>query len=431
MKKILIIAFFFPPCNFTSAERSYAWAKYLYKFGYYPIIITRNWDFAAKKPSDTGIESGSDVIVKQLEHCEVHYLPYKADWRDKFQQNIGHQFGKLSAIFFILYYFIEPLFLYKVSPFYNQLYKYCKGILAKDEQITQCLISASPFMQFKVGYDLKKKFKQLQLVADYRDDWTTNDILFAEGTWIKRRLIVKYLGFFEKKWIASYDFFLSVSDHYVEKLQKFHNKVGLRIENGYLPENYTKYLNEELFEDFTIIYSGTLYHTQPIEVFLEAVKRVVDSGRTKIKVKFIGIKISDKETNRVQQLSKGYEQYFELTSRIDKDQCIKIFQKSHLMLAVGHVGIGGTPGSKLYEYLALRKPVLVCPLDGDIMESTLKEARLGIYANTVEECFAALVKEYDGREGQKLVNINEDYIDSYSREKLVKKFVTFLESYRN
>ena len=44
MKKLLIISYFYPPANFVGAQRTAAWAKYLHEYGYYPIIITRQWN---------------------------------------------------------------------------------------------------------------------------------------------------------------------------------------------------------------------------------------------------------------------------------------------------------------------------------------------------------------------------------------------------
>ena len=52
MKKILIISYFFPPCNLTAAQRVYSLAKYLSKYGFYPTIVTRRWDHSIGKLKD-------------------------------------------------------------------------------------------------------------------------------------------------------------------------------------------------------------------------------------------------------------------------------------------------------------------------------------------------------------------------------------------
>ncbi len=41
MKKVLIIAYDFPPLNSVGAKRPYSWYKYFKKYNVYPIVITR------------------------------------------------------------------------------------------------------------------------------------------------------------------------------------------------------------------------------------------------------------------------------------------------------------------------------------------------------------------------------------------------------
>lgn len=39
MQKVLIISYFFEPCKFVGSERTEYWAKNLYHYGFYPIIL--------------------------------------------------------------------------------------------------------------------------------------------------------------------------------------------------------------------------------------------------------------------------------------------------------------------------------------------------------------------------------------------------------
>mgnify|MGYP001445437583 FL=1 len=43
-KKVLILAYDFPPYNSIGAQRPYSWLKYFNEFGFQPIIVTRHWD---------------------------------------------------------------------------------------------------------------------------------------------------------------------------------------------------------------------------------------------------------------------------------------------------------------------------------------------------------------------------------------------------
>ena len=83
MKKILIISYFFPPCNLTASQRVDSWAKHLNKSGYYPIIITRKWEKEIKSFDDCHYSTSAGVLIENNEHYEVHYCPYSANLRDR------------------------------------------------------------------------------------------------------------------------------------------------------------------------------------------------------------------------------------------------------------------------------------------------------------------------------------------------------------
>ena len=81
MKKILIISYFYPPANFVGAQRTAAWAKYLHEFGYYPIIITRQWNNGQTDLIDK--QENNKLAIEYNKTHEVHRLPYKRILRDK------------------------------------------------------------------------------------------------------------------------------------------------------------------------------------------------------------------------------------------------------------------------------------------------------------------------------------------------------------
>jgi len=81
--KIIILSYFFPPCNITASQRALSWAKYLGEFGFYPIVITRNWERPVNYPTDLHHNTHQTVIHQKFGTYEVYYLPYKQSFRDK------------------------------------------------------------------------------------------------------------------------------------------------------------------------------------------------------------------------------------------------------------------------------------------------------------------------------------------------------------
>lgn len=437
MNKVLLISYYFYPCPHTASERVNSWAENFDGWGLRSYVITRNWDFEYKYFADATRPSGTEVIKKKEELYDVIYLPYKSDFREKIAKRfIG---TKLHLVFTILNFFyslLEPYFLLTFNRYYRDVYDKAVEVLKNDSCIESCIISVAPFMQLKLGYLLKKKFQHVQFIADYRDDWGTDEVYTSKGVEYQsiKKAIKTYFRAIEKRWLSRYDAFISVSDHYVDKIGKFLNKKGYTIQNGYIAHNYP----DNVFpnkDQFVITYSGSLLASQPIEFFLDAVIRVIKEGLApkNFRVKFIAILEQRDTLDRIKKKIAGYESYFDLLPRVTKKECIYIQQTSNLLLLVAHKGLKGVPGSKMYEYLALKKPILVCPTDGDIMEQTLKDTNQGFFANNEEECYMLLKEliEISNRGEQLVQQLNTTFIESFERRNLAKKLAGIIQKEKN
>lgn len=426
-KKVYILSYYFPPCNLTASERIYSWAKYLKNGDYYPIIITRNWDIpVANSTTSAFVSSGTEIRIENHDTYEVHYLPYKSSIKDKL-------FIKLDGTKFYFIYLIAS-FIFSIlsvvsirfSPYYF-FYIYLKELLQNQKGKLQLIVSASPFELFGIAFKLSKLFA-LQWIADYRDDWSTSSL--HKENFVKQ-FLHKVFRYYEKRWLQSADCFLSVSDHYVQKISAFIHKKGFVMTNGYMSENYTK--KYELPNKFTLTYVGSIYPSQPIEKILNGIISFINSkSRTcQFECVFVGIQNETQSMNRISQAILGYESYFRFTGRIPKQEAIAIQAASHLLLICAHENLKGIPGSKLYEYIALRKPVLIYPSDGDIIEDTLSKTRQGIICNSQEEMLDALHTYYNLFEQntyEKIGTFNEEVIASFSRENQCEILIQALDT---
>ncbi|MEZ5045573.1 MAG: hypothetical protein R2831_01130 [Chitinophagaceae bacterium] len=414
MKKVLIISYYFPPCNLTPSERIYSWAKYLKALGYYPIIVTRNWDIEIKGFEDELKTSGTSPLHKVYDDYEVWYMPYKQSFKEYLY------FKKSSSLIKLLYLLVSfkinflQIFTNRFSNFYF-LYRKAAQLIESDKGIKKIIVSAYPYLLFNYAYKLNKKYK-IPWIADYRDDWTSNEILNKSKI---HSILNKLNSYNEKKWLSSAYCFTTVSDFYIQKIQRVIGPVkGVCIENGYMKENYLTLENVELYEDFTVTYVGSLYRTQPIELFLEGVLKFIELNKPeKFKVLFVGLLTNTEAMERLKKYTELFPKYFTFTSRISKQEAIAMQYKSAMLLLCTHTNMKGTPGSKLYEYIALKKRVLITPGDGDIVENTLQKTGQGIVASTSEEVVSILEKEYSAyfNMGTKNEYINEEAIKKYDR----------------
>ena len=397
----------------TASQRIKGWADYLSEFGYYPIIVTRNWDIPITSPEDASISTGTEIKHIKNDTHEVYYLPYKASLRDRiFEKNKDKKsLQRLSKIFTLKNLILEN---YSNSAIpYSNMYTHARRLIQDDSEIKMLVVSAKPFNQFKFGFLLHQEFG-IKWIADYRDDWNTSELEDKQVGIMK--YLAKMQSNFEKKWIATASCITSISGIYVKRISTFVGVKGEVILNGFdglaneLPTN-----NDKIFR---ITYNGSLYPSQSIEPILKMIKRVIDQSSMEIHLYFPGLGFDKTQENRVRNLMLGYEKNIHITNRVAKEDVIRIQNKSDVLLMIAHGTVKGVPSSKMYEYIGLKKPILVYPNDHDIVEETLNDTGLGIICENEEDIFNNLQKLIlEKQTGEKTkFEFDEDKINFYSRK---------------
>jgi len=397
----------------TAAQRPYAWAKYLHKWGFYPIVISRSWNKEVNQIKDIYEDAPGEILHEKFDTHEVYRLPYKASFQEKtFRQ---WRYTSKNVLYFPIRVF------YTIAEKFSNNYISSTPLLEQAEKIIESddikaiLISTNPYHLFKFGYQLNKKYK-IPFFADYRDDWTTN--LNRNQTGLFSQLQNRFEAYFEKKWLSAASMFSSVTPQYTQRIKSLTGVHGFTQYNGYIEEEFTDE-TVVLFEEFTMTFSGTLYPSQNIEILLDGVKRFLDNNpEAKFKVCFLGAKFEKAEAERILSAMKGYESYVELTDRIPKTDAIKFQRQSHALVQVAYDDLKGWIGSKIFDYMATKKPILFCPADGSVQEKLLNDTGLLYSAKSAEEVSALIGKWYKlWQNGKEIpVDINEDYIKNYSRE---------------
>ena len=394
MKKVLILSYFFPPCNLTASQRSLGWASYLKQEGWNPVVVTRNWEKHIGQPDDMHADSGTKLIHEKNEAYEAFYLPFRGNMRDRLYSKHGntkHRFLRKALSFVELtgYHFHSSFIAF--SNLYTFALQYCR----EHGDVDAIVVTGNPFEIFRFGYLLHQK-TGIPWIADYRDDWTTSEVNAQRGFLdgflrnLERRS--------EKKWIGTSACITTISPFYAQKIGAFVQRESHVLLNGFIEEELRPFQSFSLEKEFTIIYIGMLYGSQQIEIFLDGFKQLVDAHpqhRNRIKLSFPGILFLKDVAQRVRTYMAGYEDVLSLSERISRNAVLDIQGRAHLLLMVSHKDAIGIPSSKIYEYLGLGKPVLVCPGDGDILNETFAPYNLGHIATTSEEAFSVLQKLFE------------------------------------
>jgi hypothetical protein len=423
MKEILIISYFYPPCTLTAAQRPAGWVKYLYEFGYRPIVITRNWNVKISKPEDQLKDAGQDVVIDHSEKAEIHYLPYKASLRDRIFNSSNTILKKGSKILTLIN-SIGENYSNRFIPFSN-FYDYASKLI-KERNISLMIISANPFIQFRFGYLLHKK-TTIPWIADYRDDWTTSEII--KPTTFVEKILFSFQQTSEKKWVKTASFITSVSEVYTNRISEFIGVRGETILNGF-DKLYPVSISTQS-DKFTITYNGTLYNSQDVEGFIKVIIQCISffNNSIFIYVQFPGVSYDPDQYKRVSNLIIGYESHFLLTDRIPKKDVIELQRESDVLLMLTHLGTKGIPSSKLYEYLAIQKPILCYPSDNDIVEKILFDIGNGIIASDVSTLVYELKTMIEKRNKDENFskNINFEKLKYYSQFHQTKKLVGLIQ----
>jgi peptidoglycan/xylan/chitin deacetylase (PgdA/CDA1 family)/glycosyltransferase involved in cell wall biosynthesis len=392
LKKILIISYFFPPSTFTGSFRISSWAKYLSEFGYYPVIVTRNWNVRITEYKDMSESISGEIIHCKFNNYEVYYLPYKGNLRDRLYQNFGDSKMILPRRLLSLFEVIFQNFSTRIIPFRNLLLFSNK--LLKNEQDIMCMIaSGKPYVLFYFCHKLAIKYK-IPWIADYRDDWNTSQWL--TNLTLGEKLIMNLEKISEKNWLSNASCFTSISSNYVKLISDFIKKPGFVIMNGYDPDDYSGIKKIDPSNTFTILFNGTLYDTQPVEIFINAYINFINNSNKKpiVKLIFLGLNFEKKQANRIRKLLAGYEFYYEITDRVDKKSALARMAEAHVFLMFSHTNIKGVTSSKLFDYLAIGKPIILCPTDNEILEELVLSTNSGFVCNTSRQVHQILINLY-------------------------------------
>ncbi|WP_226389663.1 hypothetical protein [Penaeicola halotolerans] len=429
MKKILLVSYYFTPCTLTPSQRITYWGRNLANFGYRPTIVTREWKEDIKTHADTKLPLGREIRFENHDDFDVYYLPFRPGILDSAYLKWGE--SRFRPLFYLvrLLDIILVYFSLRFTSFKN-FEPFIKGLIKRD-QYDFMIISGEPFYLFKIGYSIKKKFG-LNWIADYRDDWTTNELQKVKSDGLLRKIIHRVEKLYEKSWVSTTSLIISVSDVYSKRLGDFLKKPTLTIANGF-EESILKLPDQKLFDDFTVVYSGTLYPSQDISIILKTLEKSIDSGFP-FRLIFLGSGFDIKEVNRLNKIiNPKLKPYIEITERMPRDQALNYLQKAHVLLGISYQNLKGIPSSKLYEYIGLRKPVLLCPSDNDIMHYILNDVGLGFFSQDSDSCLNKIMQIrglYESGEIESIRRHSMSKIGVYSRKGQLLRFKSFLDDYK-
>jgi len=410
MKNVIILAYDFPPNNSMGSLRPYAWYKYFHEFNLHPVVITRHWDDSVKSFKD-GIKpsKSKSITINTTSEGTIINVPHEPNFRDKLILKYGLNsfviFRKIISVFYLI-------FEYTFFKFDNK-----KGIYyAADEYIKEhgadlIIATGEPFILFRYASKLSKKHS-IPWIADYRDYWSMDINLLTFNQKIIYKLIYAH---FERKFVESASLITTVSPLNM-KLQKefFPNKKVEIIYNGYFEEkdyNFTK--NDPISETFTVAYGGTIYLFNPLENFIEGVKLFIEKDPSrKCSFNFYGSNYDPDQKERIIKCTKGLERFIILTDKLSKEELFLEYKKASCLLIFNYNQM--IPG-KLFEYLPMKRKILMAGNDHGPIESIINNTNSGIICDSPENIANTLDSMYLEWKSTGLLKNEAINIEKYTR----------------
>jgi len=410
MRKVLVIAYYFPPLGLSGVQRTFKFVKYLSRFNWLPTILTISPGgyFAKDYGMLKEIEDQDISIVRVGSKLEPTQIFKKKDAIEMPHEFVRKFSSRLSQFFLL------PD---------NKIGWKKKAIeagskLLENDKFDAIFSTAPPYTDFLIGEELKKKFN-LPYVIDYRDSWMDNPYNFYP-TPLHKSIVSRM----ERRVLHSSDHIITINRKIKELLlirYKFLKYTDITIiPQGFDPEDFNIPENETLpkVKKFRITYSGTFIDKRTPKYFLRAVAKLLKENpeiRHNFEACFVGNfrkeneKIVDKLNLRDVVNIVGY---------VEHKECIKYLVTSDVLWMMIGEGKGEDMMStgKLFEYIGAKKPILGCVPEG-VAKNTILESKSGFVVDPydVNGIAKILLDLFYRWKGGTLPQPSDDFVNKYNR----------------
>ena len=424
MKKVLIITYYWPPSGGAGVQRWLKFAKYLPEFGWQPVILTVDPEYASYPQRDESLmgEVNPECLVYTTKSFELYNLyklisgkkevPY-GGFANESKEGLLQKVSKFLRGNFLL---PDP------RKGWNKYALKKADELIRQYNIDTVVTTSPPHSTQLIGLKLKQKF-DIRWIADLRDPWT--DIYYYNQfghTALARTIDQNY----ERKVVENADLLITVSED-VKRIFAEKSKLPIAAKTVVIPNGFDEddfRINEVPPETKKIItYTGTISEAYDVDCFLKALSQLDSSLKSQLLIRFVG-KVPPPVEHKFR--STGLE--VELAGYVDHPKSIEyLFRSGLLLLVIPKVKNNkGILTGKFFEYLASEKPILaIGPTDGDL-------------AKIIQETQCGQLFDYTDSDGmhrflhEKLNNTtapsNNELANQYSRKALTRKISQILEA---
>jgi hypothetical protein len=425
LKNLLLITNFYPPVNNIASLRPVSWAKFL-KDDYNITILTRHFTGQEKTFADTLKPVLMDTTDTMENGVRVVRVPYNNTFYNWLVKSWMNKFAPTRGLIYFLNILIGRLLIQQ-----RNNANYYKGLqpLLQKEKFDMILCTVSPMPLIELCCKVHKQYN-IPFIIDIRDWFFFDEIKKDYKPSAKSSIALDIQKYYIHKRLKHAAGITAVNSYILEKLQHLHIP-GAIIHNGFDDTAdavaTAASANKEKF-NFTVL--GTLYPEQDIRFMVKGINLFLKQFELPPQAlfNFIG---TDNIENVSNIIKVGIPQPFlNITSRVPREQAMAYVANTDVLFHIGWLGYSGIYSGKIFEYLGMRKNILIAPNDKDVLEELLQFTGAGKLAETPEQMAAILRDWYNEWQAKGTIAYNgiEANITNFTRKNQAKKISAFINS---
>lgn len=417
-RKVLIIAYYFPPMGLSGVQRTAKFAKYLPKYGWHPTVLT---------VGPTGYYAVDESLLKEVEQSGVRIIRTSSLDPNRLFKKKGVISMPSERWRRVLQFVGDALFIpdTKIGWKFKAVRRATE--LLKSEHFDLIFATAPPQTDFLIGARLKRRFN-LPLILDYRDAWLEYPFKYFVTPlhrFLHKRLERKVLKAAERVVVTH----RRVKEALVRKNVGFGYHDVVIIPQGYDPEDFAQSPDVRPHSSRTmrLVHTGTFYAGRTPSTMLHALAglfRDTPSLRGRIELVLVG------NTRREDQqlvTKLGLQNDITFSGYMEHRAAVRMLMSADVAWFVLDNDYQ-SPG-KLYEYIGARKPILASVVEG-YTKQLIEESGAGICVplNDIAAHQNALKELFEMFEKKKLPTMPATFAERFNRLTLTGELVKHFES---
>ena len=412
MKNLLIISYHALPLDVVASYRTKGYCDYLSEYGIFPTLVTHRWE--------------KDISKEWLDHNTNDQVLYEDHKTHKvIRLPRPHENLESKSSFNTLKCWMKGDFdlhlLNSYKVFKNFLFQHLQN-----NKYDVILAIYSPHSHLKLAYELYKKFK-IPYVLDFRDLWDNQVVTKSYNPNYKKKIQDYLIKLYWKKWISNCRFFVTTGSLWKKYLENLTDQKGFVIPNGH---EFKVIASMRAQTEFKLIYFGKIYPNQNLKVIMEGISKFIDRVEPgNFKLILIGLKVSS-DFDCLHFITRQiHSKYLKLIDYLPKQELIEFCKSEATMFFLpSFYEDNGQFMVKLYDFMALGRPIIIAPQVNSDMETVTSKTNSGVAVDTAESVAYYLEMQYRYflRHGQPKNDGYPAKILAYHRENHVKSFADLI-----